>query len=151
MKPWFKPSYGLMLVALCVVSLLLAACAPAPAAKSGTEKPAKLEKLGAGQPARVILTESGAKRLDLKTAPVRDAVAGGTQRTAIPYAAILYDNQGKTWTYTSLAALTFVRQPITVERISGDEAILSAGPSSGTQVVTVGVAELYGAETEFAK
>ena len=46
----------------------------------------------------------------------------------IPYAAVVYDADGKTWVYTSPKPLTFVRSPITVARIAGDKAFLSAGP-----------------------
>jgi hypothetical protein len=42
--------------------------------------------------------------------------------------------------------LTFERQRIGVERVTGDLAVLSEGPPVGTSVVTVGAALLYGAE-----
>ena len=51
----------------------------------------------------------------------------GRERTVIPYAAILYDTQGNTWTYINSEPLTFVRHPITVDDIEGDEAFLSDG------------------------
>jgi hypothetical protein len=54
---------------------------------------------------------------------------------------------GETWTYTSPEPLTFVRAPITVEAIDADLAYLSAGPAPGTEVVTVGAAELFGVES----
>jgi hypothetical protein len=69
----------------------------------------------------------------------------------IPYAAVIYDLHGETWTYTSPEPLTFVRQAITVDYIEGDMAVLSDGPAAGTQVATVGVAELYGADTGVGK
>jgi hypothetical protein len=40
-----------------------------------------------------------------------------------------------------------VRSAIDVASIEGDRALLTSGPPVGTTVVTVGVAELYGAET----
>jgi hypothetical protein len=67
----------------------------------------------------------------------------------VPYAAVLYDAHGDAWTYTSPEPLTFVRHRITVDNIQGDLAFLSSGPPVGTLVVTVGAAELYGAEFEF--
>jgi len=39
-----------------------------------------------------------------------------------------------------------VREPIEITRISGDDVVLSSGPVVGTAVVTVGAAELVGAE-----
>jgi hypothetical protein len=69
----------------------------------------------------------------------------------IPYAAVIYDTEGNTWIYTNPEPLVFVRQSIVVDRIEGDEAFLSQGLDSGTMVVTVGVSELYGAETGVSK
>ena len=46
---------------------------------------------------------------------------------------------------------TFVRRQIAVDRIQGEQVVLSDGPPSGALVVTVGVAELYGSESEFAE
>jgi hypothetical protein len=140
---------GWTLVALLVLGLVIAACGRAPASTSTGEKPARLEKLGGGQPARVILTETGAKRIGLQTTAVRESAAA--QQTSIPYSAVLYDNQGKSWAYTNPETLVFVRQPVTIVRVDGDQAILSVGPPLGASVVTIGAAELYGAETEFAK
>jgi hypothetical protein len=48
--------------------------------------------------------------------------------------------------YTSTDDLSFVREHIEVEGIEGNRAVLSEGPAAGTEVVTVGVAELFGAE-----
>jgi hypothetical protein len=42
--------------------------------------------------------------------------------------------------------LTFVRVPLRIDRIEGDLAILSEGPDLGAEVVTIGVAQLYGAD-----
>ncbi|RLT34469.1 MAG: hypothetical protein DWI59_06505, partial [Chloroflexi bacterium] len=70
----------------------------------------------------------------------------GETRKIIPYAALLYDPTGKTWVYTNPTELVFVRQPILIETIAGDDVILGDGPPTGTSVVTVGAAELYGAE-----
>jgi hypothetical protein len=42
-----------------------------------------------------------------------------------------------------------VRKPVGVETVRKGEAVLSSGPRAGTAVVTVGSAELFGAEYEF--
>jgi hypothetical protein len=68
-----------------------------------------------------------------------------------PYAAVLYDARGNTWAYTTPKPLTFVRQAIHIDYIEGDLAVLSDGPPSGTEVVIVGAAELFGAETGIGK
>jgi hypothetical protein len=72
-------------------------------------------------------------------------------KKVVPYSALLYDLDGSTWIYVSPEPLVFMRQPVTVDFIEGDRAILSDGPSVGTIVATVGVAELYGADTGVGK
>jgi hypothetical protein len=135
---------------LLVACLQLAACGRTSAGEEEAERgPAKVEHLEGAQPARVTLIEAAAKRLDIQTATVRDVVVNGTHRKVIPYAAVLYDSEGVTWTYTNPGPLEFVRNGIEVDYIEGDWAILSAGPPSGSAVVTVGAQELYGAELEF--
>lgn len=87
-------------------------------------------KLEAGQRVRVELTLAG----------------HGAQRRVIPYSAVIYDLDGETWVYTSPKPLTFVRERIVVDHIADDVAVLSEGLSLGTEIVTVGAAELYGTE-----
>jgi hypothetical protein len=95
------------------------------------------------------LTAEAVKRLDIQTATVREAQVNGAQRKVIPYAAIIYDTQGNTWVYLNPAPLTFVRHPVAVTDIQGDQAVLSDGPPAVSAVVIVGATELYGAEFEF--
>ena len=75
----------------------------------------------------------------------------GMQRQVVPYAAVIYGQSGETWVFVTPEPLTFMRYPITIDYIQGDMAVLSDGPPSGTEVVTVGAAELYGSEFEFAE
>lgn len=114
-------------------------------------EPDTVEKIQGTELNRVTLTERAMQRLDIQTVPVREEPVNGTPRKVIPYAAVIYDLQGKTWAYTSPNPRTFVRQPITVDHIEGDRAVLVEGPPSGTAVATVGVAELYGADTGIGK
>ena len=140
-----------------MVALLLVACLPLAACKQTPEVaaagedpgPAKVEHLKGEEPTRVTLTEEAARRLDIQTAAIRDMEIGGAQRKVIPYAAVLYDTEGNTWTYSSPEPLVFVRHRIVVDRIEGEMAVLSDGPAAGTSVVTVGAQELYGSELEF--
>jgi hypothetical protein len=90
--------------------------------------------------AHLTLTEQAATRLGIATTPV---VADGN----VPYAAVIYDDHGGTWVYTNPEPLNFVRQEITIDHIQGEVAVLSDGPAVGMNVVTVGVAELYGTES----
>lgn len=106
-------------------------------------EPAYVEEAEADEPYRVILSAHAATRLGVETAPVVRLPGG---RTAVPYSALIYDVTGATWAYTNPEPLTFVRESVTVARIDGDRAVLGRGPAVGTQVATVGVAELYGTE-----
>ena len=91
---------------------------------------------------RVRLSSEAARRIGVRTAAVR---ADGS-RLVIPYAALLYDADGKTWTYTSPTPLVFQRHDVTVSRIAGRIAVLSSGPAAGTRVVTEGATEIWGVE-----
>lgn len=129
----------------------LSACRGGTAEAAAKIHPAQVEHIEGSELSRVTLTEKASERLDIQTALVREARvsrSGGALRKVVPYAAVLYDAQGKTWVYTSPQPLVFVRHRITVDYIDGDQAVLSDGPPVGTQVVTVGGAELFGAEFE---
>jgi hypothetical protein len=117
-------------------------------APAGDEAVAKVESIHGSNLARVILSARAAQRIGIRTAVVGRAAArhGGRRELSIPYAAVLYDAQGRTFAYASSSRLTYVRRPIAVERITGRVAILSGGPPPGTSVVTVGAAELLGTE-----
>jgi len=73
------------------------------------------------------------------------------QSLTIPYSAVIYGLNGETWAYTNPEPLTYVRHPITIDYIDGGLAILLDGPSQGTDIVTIGVAELFGTETGVGK
>ncbi|MGH2706821.1 MAG: hypothetical protein ACRDJG_02685 [Actinomycetota bacterium] len=136
------------MVVLAVASLALSGCTKA-SVEVAREEPAKIERVEGTNLKRLILSKSAVKRLDIQTALVHDQTApGGAARKVIPYAAVIYDPTGDTWTYTNPTARTFLRHRIQVDDIEGDLAVLSDGPPSGTPVVTVGAAELFGIEFE---
>jgi multidrug efflux pump subunit AcrA (membrane-fusion protein) len=91
---------------------------------------------------RVTFTAEAARRAGVRTATVR---ASGGHRS-IPYAALIYNEDGDTYTYVSPKPLVYVREPIEVARIAGGRVVLSHGPRDGTTVVTTGAAEVYSAE-----
>ena len=100
--------------------------------------------------ASVTLIEKAAERVGIETVAVTEAeeVREGSSGTlSVPYSAIVYDAKGNSFVYTVTGSLSYIRAPITVDYVEGDQDILSAGPSAGTEIVAVGVAELYGAET----
>ena len=108
--------------------------------------PAELEPIKGTDVNRVILDAEGAERVGIQTAPIRQ----NGQETVIPYSAVIFDADGETFTYTSPEPLTYVRQKIDIDHVDGDSVMLSDGPPAGTEVVTVGAAEVYGTEFEVA-
>ena len=109
-------------------------------------EPAKLEPIKGTDVQRVVFDAQAAKRVGLQTAPIRQ----NGQGTVIPYDALIYGADGKTYAYTSPEPLTYVREEIDVDHVAGDSVMLSDGPPAGTEVVTVGAAEVYGTEFEVA-
>jgi hypothetical protein len=115
--------------------------------------PAKVEDTDQKGIKRVTLDARAAERIGLETTPVREEVvnlAGGpASRKVVPYGALMYDTKGGAWTFTSPQPLVFVRAAVVVEDVEGDRVILSDGPPAGTVVVSVGAAELMGAEHKY--
>ena len=147
-----RSTLPLRLVLSCVVPALaalpLSGCKEVETETAVGYEPAKVEEVkGKGADLkRVTFTAEGAARTGLRTAPVRR----DGKRKLVPHAALIYDPEGKTFVYTSLKRLTFLRAPVEVDRIEGDRVLLSEGPPAGTPVVTVGAIEVYGAELEIA-
>ena len=127
---------------LVVVPLLVAACSGS--SEDAATEPATVEPVDGTDLSKVTLTQEAADRLAVQTASVEGGAGG---QIVMPYAALVYSPTGETWAYTNPEGLTFVREEIVVDRIDGDRALLSKGPAPGTKVATVGVAELYGAES----
>jgi len=127
------------LVVLFVASLGLSGCG-----NSSEPAPAGAVEGVTGNPLEVTVSAKAAERLGIQTTEVKRTLAG---RTSVPYAAVLYDAHGDTWVYATSKQDVFVRTQVRVDRIDGDVALLLDGPPSGTSVVTVGLAELFGAET----
>ena len=132
---------GLVLI---TASLALSACAT-PAEEEGEEEAAAVEPIKGTDVNRVTLTKEAAETLGVETVTIRRV--GG--REVVPDAAVVYDPEGKTFTYSSPKPLTFVRHDITVDHINGTKAVLRDGPPAGTAVVTVGSQELSGLENEY--
>ena len=107
--------------------------------------PAELEALKGKDVYRVTIDAEGVERAGIQTAPIRQ---NGQEGTVMPHSAVIYDADGETFTYTSPEPRTYVRQKIVIDDVVGDSVMLSDGPPTGTEVVTVGAAEVYGTEFE---
>ena len=125
-----------------VGSLGLAGCQTVAGAEDTAAGPAAVATDAAGGPSRLTLIEEAVGRIGLQTTPV--ANQGGA--LTIPYAGVVYDADGGTWTFVELEPRVYQRAPITIDRVDGGTAVLSSGPQAGTAVVTVGAAELVGVE-----
>jgi hypothetical protein len=140
-----------------LLSVALAGCGSRGTKEEAKNEPASVEAIDGSAVGQVTLTKEAADRIGLKTERVQasEVVAAvgpaghgvsKVTRTTVPFAAVLYDEEGVSWVYTSPKPLTYVRQRIAIERVDGDTAVLRAGPPAGTLVVTVGGAELLGTE-----
>jgi hypothetical protein len=149
-----------MVMALAFGSLLLLACAQSEAtAKEIKTPPVSVEPIQGSAVSRVTLVQRAAERLAIRTDPVGEipiaprGIFGAPiiPRLVVPYSAVIYDLTGNTWVYTNPAPLVYVREPVHVDFVQDGTAVLFSGPPLGTQVVTAGGAELYGAETGVGK
>jgi hypothetical protein len=135
------------------LTVVLAAVVPILSACGGSisdeyeieQQPYTLEPVDGQDVLRVVLIESAVERLGIETSPVEETGSG----LRVPYDAVFLDAHGDFWVYTNPEPLTFVRAPIEIARETSTHAVLAEGPPAGTEVVTVGVPELYGSETEF--
>jgi hypothetical protein len=133
----------------CVVAIMVAistGCAEIESTTAEPYEPAALETPGPGQPARVILTEEAVDRVALQTTEVK--MLGKDH--AVDHAALVFDKAGKPWVFTVVAPRTYVRAAIGIKDVQDNLVILSSGPPAGTQVVTIGAIELWGAELGIA-
>lgn len=113
--------------------------APAVSSLKADSQPASVTALPGFEFPAITLTPRAAERLGVTSAVIENPLT-------VPYAAVLYDAQGKTWVYTNPKELTYVRHGIEVDRITEEQAFLLRGPAAGEAVVTTGAAELLGIE-----
>lgn len=111
-------------------------------------EPMTLEAINGSELKKVVLTAKAVERLGIKAEEVRSSNRG---QKIISYSSLLYDLSGRTWVYTNPEPFNFIRRSIVVNHIEGENVYLSDGSDITSNVVTVGAAELYGAETGFGK
>lgn len=125
-------------LAAALALLALMGCSEVESESETGYEPSKLANAG------VEFTPEGAERTGLRTAIVRRNGRG----VSVPYAALLYDPEGKTYVYESPRELRYVREEVRVNRVESGRVLLSRGPAPGTRVVTTGAVEVYGTELE---
>lgn len=149
-----RKSLSFTIVALAALGLQLSGCQRATNTYTKVQ-PAQLESIEGTQLSRMILTEKAMERIGVQTVQVGEfrpqGVVNASAQPSVPYSAVVYMPTGETLVYTSPAPRTFVRANVTVETIQGDTAVLKEGPPAGTQVVSIGAAELFGTELGVGK
>jgi multidrug efflux pump subunit AcrA (membrane-fusion protein) len=129
--------------AACLAASGLSALAAESTVKKGA--PARVEATTDAKIKKITLTPKAAERLGIVIDEVRADPSG---RRIVPYASVLYDLTGKTWVYISAEPLTFVRGPVEIDTIKGDNVYLSDGPPTGTKVLAAGVPQVFGTEVK---
>ena len=141
-----RHAYSLAIAALAIAGLQLSGCSKS---SSYTKvEPSKVEHVDGIN--KITLTEKAMERIGVKTSPLGegkiDKAENAQPRRFVPYSALMYVSTGETFVYTSPKPRTFVRQAVNIDYIADNVAVLKEGPPVGTEVVTVGAAELFGAE-----
>jgi hypothetical protein len=129
---------------LLALTASLAGCGgPVEAQSAAHPEEAVLGPVAGTDTSRITLTEKATARLGITAVPAAASGSGST----VPYSALLYDAQGQAWVYVVEKPTVFLRKPVVVQSITGATATLTRGLAAGAKVVSVGVTELFGAET----
>jgi hypothetical protein len=130
-------------LALVAAAMVLTACQEVPSNQVKSQ-PYEVVPIKGTDLNLVKLADEIAARIDLQTAKVD---VNGTGKV-VPHLALIYNPDGKAFVYTKPKRQTYVRAPVDVDRVEGDQVMLAKGPPVGTVVVTVGAAELLATEYE---
>jgi hypothetical protein len=134
-----------ILAAAISVAVIATPCVSALAAETIGAVPARVEATTDAKIKKITLTPKAAERLGILIDEVRADPSG---RLIVPYASVLYDLSGKAWVYVSAEPLTFVRGPVEIDTIKGDNVYLTDGPPVGTKVLAAGVPQVFGTEVK---
>jgi len=137
-----------VILAVLAATASLSACTEVKPAVEEHYSPAAISPVkGEKDLVSVTLTREGAERIGLTTA----VVGRGIGHKTIPYAALLYENDGSAFVYTNPRGLEYVRAHVAIDRVAGDRVMLDEGPAVGTRVVTTGAPQVHGAELEYGE
>lgn len=134
-------------VALAAVAIAVAACGQPVSDKHVIDEPAEVSEVPGLDVWKVTLTPKATERLGIETTTV-SSIAGDL---AVPSSSLWLDTKGVFWVYTSPEPNVYLRHAVDVVDDDGAFAVLTAGPSIGTSIVSVGVPELYGTEVGVGK
>ena len=130
-------------LALLASGLVLGACSEV---ESNLRENQPYEVIGPEEAAikTVKMEDATAALLPVRTTTVRRK----GDRKVVSHNAVIYNPDGEAFVYTKPKAETYIREPIEIVRVNGDDAVLSDGPRTGTTIVTTGSAELLATEYE---
>jgi len=143
--------YWITMLLLIFVAPMLVACGSIETAAEEVEAPAIVEDIDGSDFHRITLHERAAERLGVQTSPVEEQESDGSVFAVVPDSAVLYDVNGATWVYVKVDELVFMRVSVDIHEILDGNAFLAEGPGPGSEVVTVGAAELYGIDLGVGK
>ena len=81
------------------------------------------------------------------TLPLKDP----DESLVVPWSAVVFDIQGGAWVYERTGERVYARKRVVVRHVIGETAVLDSGPATGSSIVTVGAAELFGTDAGFSK
>ena len=93
------------------------------------------------------LHNSGTEAIPGQRVGVMVPINHAKESLSIPASAVVFDALGGSWVYEQTAPLTYVRKRVTLSYTSGNDAVLSTGPTPGANIMTVGAQAMFGAET----
>jgi len=131
---------------LTALVLLVGGCAEIEEEDAETYQPAVLQPVEHSTLKVVTFTALAAEQVELTT----ERATRDGRHTVVDHEALIYDGMGKPWVYTMTKPLTYLRAPITVDHVDDGLVMISRGLAPGTDVVTVGASEVYGAELGIA-
>ena len=130
-------------LALVASGLVLGACSEVES-NVRENQPYKVTPIEGRDEQTVTMEDATAALLPVETTTVRRE----GKRKVASHSAVIYNPDGDAYVYTKPKAETYVREPVEIVRVDGDDATLSDGPPVGTEVVTTGSAELLATEYE---
>jgi hypothetical protein len=116
--------------------------------EDATDRAAVMQQVPGTELHRITLSAAAARQLSAKTVFVADppVASVGPSSLVIPTSAVVYDPEGKAWTFVKDAAGGYTRVAIVIDHFSGSDCFLTSGPPVGAAVVTAGSPELLGIE-----
>ena len=143
--------YWIAVLLLILVAPMLVACGAVEAPVEAQEAPAIVEAIDGSDLHRITLNARAAERLGVQTSPVTEQEADDSVFAVVPDSAVIYDVNGDTWVFIKQEDLVFMRVSVEIHEVRDGNAFLASGPGPGSEVVSMGAAELYGIDLGVGK